>query len=72
MLKLPIYNKREMLMMFEYGFTLSEVAHDRGMKFDKEVVQRCEDILMKELKLKDWKQVTIEMVPNILASFEPK
>ena len=70
MLNLPIYSKKEMLMMFEYGFTLSEVAKDRGMKLTPEVIQRCEDILLKELKLKDWKQVTLEMIPNNLASFE--
>ena len=57
-------------MAMEYGLTLSEVAHDRGMKLTKEVVQRLEDILIKELKIKNWKQVCIEMVPNILASFE--
>lgn len=59
-------------MMFEYGFTLSEVAKERCLPLTKEVVQRCEDILLKELKQKGWRQVTIEMIPNILASFEPK
>ena len=72
MLSLPIYSKREMIMMLEYGFTLSEVAYDRGMKLTPEVVGRCEDILLKELKIKNWKQVCIEMIPNILASFETK
>ena len=61
-----------MIMMMEYGFTLSEVAHERGLPLTKEVIQRLEDILIKELKIKNWKQVCLEMVPNILASFEPK
>ena len=65
-----LYTQKELLMMFEYGFTLSEVAKDRGLTLTKEVVQRCEDILLKELKLKGWRQVTLEMIPNILASFE--
>jgi hypothetical protein len=72
MLRLPIYSKKEMLMMMEYGFTLSEVAHERGLPLSKEVVQRLEDILIKELRIKGWKQVTLEMVPNILAAFETK
>lgn len=56
--------------MMEYGFTLSEVAHDRGVKLTPEMVQRLEDILLKELKIKTWRHVCLEMIPNILASFE--
>lgn len=67
---IPLYTAKEMKMMLEYGFTLSEVAHERGFPLSKEVIQRCEDILMKELKTKGWRQVTLEMIPNILASFE--
>ena len=67
---IPLYSKKEMVMMLEYGFTLSQVAQERGLKLSPEVIQRCEDILLKELKRKGYRQVTLEMVPNILASFE--
>jgi hypothetical protein len=72
MMRLPVYSKREMVMMMEYGFTISEVAHDRKLPLSPEVIQRLEDILIKELKYKSWKQVCIEMIPNILAAFETK
>ena len=61
-----------MIMAFEFGLVLSEVAKDRGMTLTAEISKRCEEILLKELTKKNWKQVCIEMVPNILASFEVK
>ena len=67
---IPLYTKKEMVMMLEYGFTLSEVAKERGLPLSKEVIGRCEYILLKELEHKGYRQVTLEMIPNILASFE--
>ena len=72
MLRLPIYSKKEMLMMFEYGMTLSNVAKDMNITLTPEVAKRLEDILLKELRIKGWKKVTLETLPNILASFETK
>ena len=72
MFKLPIYNTKEMRLMFEYGYTLGEVAKDRGVELTSEILQRCEDIVLRELKIKNWKQVILETVPNVLASFETK
>lgn len=72
MFKLPIYNKTEMRLMFEYGYMLGEVAKNRNVELTSEILQRCEDIVLKELKIKNWKQVVLETVPNVLASFETK
>lgn len=67
---IPLYTKKEMTMMFEYGTTIADVAKERGVIMTQEIMLRCENILLKELKNKGWRQVTLEMVPNILASFE--
>lgn len=72
MFKLPIYNKTEMRLMFEYGYMLGEVAKNRNVELTSEILQRCEDIVLKELRIKKWKQVVLETVPNVLASFETK
>lgn len=61
-----------MRLMFEYGYMLGEVAKNRNVELTSEILQRCEDIVLKELKIKNWKQVVLETVPNVLASFETK
>jgi len=72
MLGLPIYSKRKLLLAIEYGVVLSDVAKERGLKLDAEVVERLEHILVNEFRKKSYTQVALEMIPNILASFETK
>jgi hypothetical protein len=72
MLGLPIFGKKKLLMAFEYGVVISDVAKERGMKLDTEVIKRLEDIIAKEFSKKSYTQVALEMIPNILASFETK
>jgi hypothetical protein len=72
MLNLPLYNKKKLLLALEYGIVTSEVAKERGLKLDHNVVVRLEEIIAKEFTKKNYKQVAIEMIPNILASFETK
>lgn len=72
MLGLPIYGKKKLLLAIEYGVVLSDVAKDRGIKLDAEVVTRLENILVNEFSKKSYTQVALEMIPNILASFETK
>jgi hypothetical protein len=70
MFKLPFFGKKKLLMAFEYGVVISDVAKERGMKLDTEVIKRLEDIIAKEFSKKSYTQVALEMIPNILASFE--
>jgi hypothetical protein len=72
MLGLPFFGKKKLLMAFEYGVVISDVAKERGMKLDTEVIKRLEDIIAKEFSKKSYTQVALEMIPNILASFETK
>ena len=72
MLNLPIYSAKKLLLSFEYGIVMSDVAKERGFVLDKETVKRCEEIILNEFTKKNAQRVAIEMVPNILASFETK
>jgi len=70
MFKLPFYGKKKLLLAFEYGVILSDVAKDRGIPLTPEIVARCEDIIEKEFTSKSSTRVALDMVPNILASME--
>ena len=68
-MRIPIYGNKKLIAAFEYGLTLREVV---GEKLDKEMVQRAEDILVKEFSTKSHKRVVLDTTPNLLAAIEPK
>lgn len=70
MLNLPIYSNKKLITAFEYGIVMSQVAKERGMELSPETVKKAEEIIKNEFIKNDWKQLNIEMIPNILASFE--
>lgn len=63
------YNKKKLLLAFEYGIILKDVAKD---KLNPEMVQRAEDIIVKEFSKKSASKLACEMIPNLLAIIEPK
>lgn len=69
MIKLPT-GKKALLLAFEFGLILSETAKSRKVKLNKEIVERAEAILIKELKTKGFKKTALNFVPLVLASFE--
>lgn len=70
LLTFPLYNKQKLLLAFEYGLTISEVARDKGVPLTPEIVKRAEDIISKEFKGQTAAYCATHMVPNILAVFE--
>lgn len=71
MLNLPIYGDKKLITAFEYGMTLAISAQDLKIELTPEIVKRVEDFILQEFKTKHWKQLNMEMAPNLLASFEP-
>lgn len=61
-----------MTLAFEFGMLLSEVAKEQGVVLTSEITTRAEEILLRELKTKSWRKVSLEMVPLLLATFEVK
>jgi hypothetical protein len=51
---------------------IGETAKGQKMELTPEIVTRCENILLNEFLRKSTTDVACMMVPNILASFEPK
>lgn len=65
-----LYNKEKLLLAFEYGLAISEVAKARGVKLTPTIVKRAEEIIEKEFKAQTAEYNATHMVPNILAVFE--
>ena len=70
MIKLPFYSKKKLLLAFEYGLTIADVAKQQEMVLTPEIVKRVEEIIVKEFSTKSATKVACEMAVNILAGFE--
>ena len=68
---LGLYTKQEIGLAVEFGVTTSETARGIGMKKFGPVVQKVEDILISEFLKRPTEKVALDMVPLILAAFQP-
>lgn len=67
-----IFGKKKLFLAFEYGLALSEVARETKTELTPDIVERAEDILLDACTHGTAERVAVDMIPNILASFEPK
>lgn len=70
MLKLPYFGKEKLRLAFEYGLTISEVAHANKVELTKEIVERAEKVLISEFSSQTPTFLATQMVPIILSIFE--
>ena len=70
MLNLPLYNKQKLLLAFEYGIVLGDVAKQKGVEVTPELVKRAEELIEKEFRANTASYNATHMIPNILAIFE--
>ena len=71
MLKIPLYQTKKLLLALEYGVILSETAKNRKVNLTPEMVKKMEEIVSNEFKNHSASKVALDMIPNILAVFEP-
>lgn len=61
------------LLAFEFGMYVSEVAKDMGKPLTSEISTRACEILLKEFQSERTnQQIKADMIPLVLAAFEPK
>ena len=72
MISIPFYSKKKLILAVEYGITLSETMKGMNQELTPEIVKRAEDIILKEFSIKNPERLSIEMIPNLMASIEPK
>ncbi len=68
--KLGLFGKKKLLMAFEYGLTISEVAHEQKVELTPEMIQKAEKIILDSFSRNTTERVATEMLPTILAVFE--
>lgn len=70
MFNLPFFGRKKLLLAFEYGVILTQVAKERGIEVTPEFVQKAEVMIENEFKTKTPTQIAVEMEPNLLSIFE--
>jgi len=67
-----IFGKKKLLLAFEYGLVLSDVAKNKKIELTPEIVERAESILLDVCRGSTTKRVGLDMIPNILSMFETR
>lgn len=70
MLKLPFFGRKKLLLAFEYGVVISQVAAAQGVELTPELIAKAEIMLENEAKTQSETMMATQMVPNILSVFE--
>lgn len=63
-------NNKKLLLAFEYGIILSNVAKAMDVELTTEIVKRAEDMIINEFKGKSPTKLATDMHPNLLSIFE--
>lgn len=66
-----IFGKQKLLMAFEFGINISEVAKEMKIEVTPEMVKRAENILLEECRTNTAKHFACNMISYTLAVFEP-
>ncbi len=64
------YSTTKLLLAFEYGIVISQVAKDRGIEMTREIVEKAEVMLENEARTQTTSRMATQMMPNILSVFE--
>lgn len=70
MFNIPLYRPKKLLLAFEYGVMLSQVAQKQGVELTPEIVERAERMIYSEFTRNDDQFLATRAVPNILSVFE--
>lgn len=68
---IPVFTEQQLIMSFEFGVTLSECAKDLNVELTRDIVERMEEIVKKELKERTLGKIALDFPALILAAFEP-
>lgn len=70
MLKLPFFGRDKLILAFEYGLILAEVAKKQNVELTPEIVIRAEKMLENEFKNQRATFLATNIVPNLMTVFE--
>lgn len=64
------FGPKKLLLAFEYGLILSELAHKEGVEVTPEMVKRAEKMIEGEFSTQRATHLAGNIVPNIMTVFE--
>ncbi len=64
------YGTTKLLLAFEYGVVISQVAKERGIEMTRELVEKAEVMIENEARTQTASKMATQMMPNILSIFE--
>jgi hypothetical protein len=70
MLGLPIFGRKKLLLAFEYGIAIANVAHENNVELTPQIVKNAEIMIENEARTQSDTHFATLMVPNILSAFE--
>lgn len=68
--KLPFFGRKKLLLAFEYGLLISEVAKSQKVEITAELVEKAEKMLVGEAMTQTAQHMAVNITPNILSAFE--
>ena len=69
--RLPVFGKQKLLLAFEYGVVLRDTAAEMNVELTPEMVKRAEEMILNEFPMKTPTRLSVEMLANTIAMFEP-
>jgi len=69
-LGIDLFGRAKLLVAFEYGLQVAEVAKENGRELDAELVEKAEDMLLGEARTQSATHMSTNAVPNLLSAFE--
>jgi len=68
--KFPLFGKKKLLLAFEYGVVLAEVAQKQGIEMTPELIKKAEIMIENEFRNESLSRLSGTMIINILSVFE--
>ncbi len=70
MLKIPLHSNKKLVLAFEFGIAIADVAKEQNVKVDKELIERAEKILLHEFQTRGAQYIANNWTALLLSVFE--
>ena len=64
------YSRKKLLLAFEYGVVITEVAQKQGVEVTPELMEKAEIMIESEFSKKSPTRLAVDTLPNVLSVFE--
>lgn len=65
-----LFGRSKLLLAFEYGILIADVAKSQGLELTPEIVKKAEIMLEGEARTQTAEHMSVNIVPNLLSAFE--